>query len=130
LHINVAPGQRVAAGVKLLKGVPLNVRMDDLAQVLTALETAATGASLMIGVHAPNGLFHPLRPAGRDGQGRGFTMLAPAGTSLRLSLNNRMLAIEDAAGTPLAENAPAIPFRAEYSEAGKEFRFVVRSLQP
>ena len=127
LHINVDPSQRVVAGVKLLKGVPLNVRIDDPSQILTAEEAMPGGGGLMIGVHAPNGLFHPVRPAGRDGQGRGFTILAPAETALRLALNNRKLAIEDAAGTPLAENTQSIPFRAQYSEARKDFRFVVRS---
>jgi hypothetical protein len=110
--------------VRLKKPVPLTVRVDDPAQLLSSYERSPAGGPLLIGIWSANGLFHPARVVSQDAQGRNYTLLAPSETSLHLSVNGHKIQLLDENGQPFNSNPP-IALKIDRTATEKYFRFSV-----
>lgn len=129
-NISVAANQQMSGVlVRLKKGLPLLVQVDDPRQLLTAYEKPGGGLYLMIGIWTTTGLFHPARMAGAAGPGRNYTLTVPVDTPIKLTVGGPKLVLSDEKGQPVQAGAAPVAFQASALDSQKVFRFRIDSVQ-
>jgi hypothetical protein len=99
---NLSQGRAADLGeIRLAKGYRLRVKVRDAAAVLTANEGKTAGAHLLVGVWRQDGLFVPMRAAGKDAEGKNYELLVPYDTPLTLSAQSKAFNLADEAGAPV-----------------------------
>ncbi len=104
----VTAGQITAAtNIRVVKGAMLQVRVDD-----SQGQYLAKGlGTVLFGVTAPSGRFHPLSVAAKDPSGETHDTAIPWSTALKLELLSNKLQVSDSKGSALGLVPAAVPIQ-------------------
>jgi hypothetical protein len=106
--------------IVLDQGIPLNIRIDDVGQLLAKSEGKIAGAHLSVGVWGGNNLFHAAPIAGKDSSGRNHMIYVPKGRLVHVSAFSKYFHLAEAPTT--AVNAP--------TSGSQQIKFTVTSGGP
>jgi hypothetical protein len=84
--------------LRLKRGVPVDVRIEDPGNLLEASERERGGAQILVGIIAPSGLFHPTRVSAKTGEGRSHSIVVPFDTSVKIAIRSRKVVLDDQDG--------------------------------
>jgi len=98
-RIQIANGRLNVPGeaIRMATGGTLQVHLEDPGGLLAAYEGKAPGATLIMSLATPHGLF-PLPITASGGTSRDYKLLAPLNVTLNLSISTRYFKLTDAAG--------------------------------
>jgi hypothetical protein len=108
--VSLTPAQPSAAvSIVLAKGAAIQVRINDVAQLLAAHEGKTTGAHLLVGVTMDRYVFRPALIVARDGGGRTYQVLVPFDRLVNLSVASSFFQIGNALGATIPKFGNLIP---------------------
>lgn len=91
-------------------------------------QQGSKSVGLLIGVGAPQGMFHHASVVLDDEMGRTYRVVVPFDNPVSLLVKGNELKLDDDKGKPLAANAPAQTIQVNRSDAAKVFRFNVKGV--
>jgi hypothetical protein len=115
----------------LARGYPLTVQLNDTGTVLAQAAANRTGNTVVVGITAANGMFHPMPVRQTNATLREHVAMVPRDTPVQVSVVNRGFAMTDASGKAVPSGAAPYQFSAVIAGEKKPrvFAFSVSGLQ-
>lgn len=133
LLLPVAAGQQIVGHeITMLSGREFELIVADSTGVLEQNQSRGTGVDLVVGVWGPGGQFQPALLKLKLSTSRTYSVTVPFDTPLRLNITGRRLVMEDESGKRItATDTPqAVIEPTSALQSARQFRFVVKSLEP
>ena len=128
VRTTVSAGVTTSQILVLVKGVYLNVRVNDPMRVLRqVVDGPWTPRKLLVGVAYGTGAYQAARNTAVDSAGRDYQLIIPAGKPFKLWLYSTDLALTDATGAAVTSPAGGGAFQASSSQ-DQNFTFTVAGL--
>jgi hypothetical protein len=125
VRTTVSAGVTTSQNLVLVKGVYLNVRVNDPMHVLPQeADGPWTPRKLLVGVAYGTGAYQAARNTAVDSAGRDYKLIIPAGQPFQLWLYSTDLALTDASGAAVTSPAGGVAFQAS-SGQDRSFTFTV-----
>lgn len=125
VRTTVSAGATTSQALILVKGVYLNVRVNDPMRLLPqVVDGPWTPRKLLVGVVYGTGAYQGARNTAVDSAGRDYQLIIPAGKPFRLWLYSTDLALTDASGAAVTSPAGAVAFQASTGQ-DQNFTFTV-----
>jgi hypothetical protein len=122
-------GQPASATVTLDKGAWVEINIDDPDRKYRDNEQPGIGATLIVGVWTPSGVFLPAQDLKEDKKGRTYRLLVPFDTDLKLLVRGQQVQLENDKGKKIRHTGDTTTFRVERKNNDKTqtavFRYIV-----